>query len=118
MDVSHQIKLTSHLQKLPEEVFINRHHDATTFGASLTIRETRDVGNTGLPEFGATVPDIGPRRPKSIIDVPRSTPFGFGTTGVTDGAKTEGLEVYVKGGCTSRTSPNKDLGALLTHAMG
>ncbi|MED6115290.1 hypothetical protein PIB30_089066 [Stylosanthes scabra] len=71
MDVSHQIKLISHLQKLPEEVFINRHHDATTFGASLTTHETRDVGNTGLPEFGATVPDIGPRRPKSIIDMPR-----------------------------------------------
>ncbi|MED6127046.1 hypothetical protein PIB30_084340, partial [Stylosanthes scabra] len=54
MDVSHQIKLTSHLQKPPEEVFINRHHDTTTFGASLTTRETRNVGNIDFPEFGAT----------------------------------------------------------------
>ncbi|MED6162273.1 hypothetical protein PIB30_068859 [Stylosanthes scabra] len=52
--------------KLPKEVLTNRHHDATTFGASLTTREARNVGNIGLPEFGATVPDIGLERPKSL----------------------------------------------------
>ncbi|MED6131374.1 hypothetical protein PIB30_008963 [Stylosanthes scabra] len=55
----------ANLEKLPEEVLTNRHHDATTFGASLTTREARNVGNIGLPKFGATVPDIGPARPKS-----------------------------------------------------
>ncbi|MED6196281.1 hypothetical protein PIB30_046024, partial [Stylosanthes scabra] len=68
LSLLHQIKLTYHLQKLPEEVLTNWHHDATTFGASLTTREARNVGNTSLPEFGATVPDIGPRRPKSSDD--------------------------------------------------
>ncbi|MED6221219.1 hypothetical protein PIB30_052461 [Stylosanthes scabra] len=54
--------------KLPEEVLTNWHHDATTFGASLATREARDIGNTGLPEFGATVLDIGPGQPKSSND--------------------------------------------------
>ncbi|MED6211537.1 hypothetical protein PIB30_074673 [Stylosanthes scabra] len=73
---SHQMKLTSHLQKLPEEVFTNRHHDATTFGASLTTREARNVRNIRLPEFGATVLDIGPNWPKSFKDITSNLPFG------------------------------------------
>ncbi|MED6173483.1 hypothetical protein PIB30_059930 [Stylosanthes scabra] len=51
-----------------KEAFMIRHHDETTFGASLTAHEARNVGNVGLPEFGATVPDIGPGRPKSPND--------------------------------------------------
>ncbi|MED6196999.1 hypothetical protein PIB30_052644 [Stylosanthes scabra] len=39
-----------------------RRHD---FGAGLTTHETRNVGNLGLSEFGATVPNIGPKWPKS-----------------------------------------------------
>ncbi|MED6136326.1 hypothetical protein PIB30_055027 [Stylosanthes scabra] len=45
-----------------------RPYGATTFGASLATREARNVGNASLPEFRATVPDIGPRRPKSSND--------------------------------------------------
>ncbi|MED6220853.1 hypothetical protein PIB30_048815 [Stylosanthes scabra] len=44
---------------------MTRHHDETTLGASVTTQEVQNVGNVGLHEFGATVPDIGPRRPKS-----------------------------------------------------
>ncbi|MED6173697.1 hypothetical protein PIB30_062114, partial [Stylosanthes scabra] len=32
----------------------------------LTTHESRNVGNVGPREFGATVPDIGPKRPKSL----------------------------------------------------
>ncbi|MED6198611.1 hypothetical protein PIB30_068015, partial [Stylosanthes scabra] len=32
----------------------------------LTTHEARNVGNVGPREFGATVPDIGPKRPKSL----------------------------------------------------
>ncbi|MED6213802.1 hypothetical protein PIB30_096887 [Stylosanthes scabra] len=67
-DVSQQIQLTSHLQKLPEEVLTIQHHDETTFGASLTTHKARNVGNVGLPEFGATVSNIGPGQPKSPND--------------------------------------------------
>ncbi|MED6175913.1 hypothetical protein PIB30_082800 [Stylosanthes scabra] len=45
-----------------------RHYDDTTFGAGLTTHEARNVGNVGLPEFGTTIPDIGPGRPKSPKD--------------------------------------------------
>ncbi|MED6149908.1 hypothetical protein PIB30_067128 [Stylosanthes scabra] len=41
---------------------------------------TREARNVGLPEFGATVPDIGPGRPNSIMGViePQSPLIGHG----------------------------------------
>ncbi|MED6212827.1 hypothetical protein PIB30_087215 [Stylosanthes scabra] len=43
----------------------NRTYDVTALGADLPTHEAWNVGNVGLPKFGATVPDIGPGRPKS-----------------------------------------------------
>ncbi|MED6113602.1 hypothetical protein PIB30_072437 [Stylosanthes scabra] len=52
--------------KLPEKAFTTRRHGDATFRGILTTHESRNVGNVGPREFGATVPDIGPKRPKSL----------------------------------------------------
>ncbi|MED6190486.1 hypothetical protein PIB30_106355, partial [Stylosanthes scabra] len=38
-------------------------------------QSTREARTFRPLEFGASVPDIGPRRPKSITDIPHSTCF-------------------------------------------